>query len=152
MQGRLLQANFAGVEEGPAFRAVQEMRNHLDALDPGQGGDLAQRQKLFGFIPWRNKLQAYFHKFESASEQLQQCMQQLYAARDDVQRDVVEIDTTRSKLWEAMQRVAAAMRFAERLDEKLAAKVDELKASDPQRAKALELEVLFYARQNLQEC
>ena len=151
MQGRLLQANFVGVEDSPAFKAVQDMRTHLDALNPGREGDLAQPQKLFGLIPWGNKLQAYFRKFESAGGQLQQCMQQLYAARDDMQRDVVEIDATRGKLWESMQKVAAAMRFAEQLDQKLAAKVDALKSSDPQRAKALELEVLFYARQNLQD-
>lgn len=151
MQGRLLQANFVGVEDSPAFKAVQDMRGHLDSLNPGQAGDLAQPQKLFGLIPWGNKLQAYFRKFESAGGQLQQCMQQLYAARDDMQRDVVEIDATRAKLWEAMQKVAAAMHFAERLDQKLAAKVDLLKTSDPERAKALELEVQFYARQNLQD-
>lgn len=155
LQGRLLQANFVGVEDGPAFQAVQDMRRHLDALNPGRDGDLLQPQarKLFGLIPLGsgNRLQAYFRKFESASGQLQQCMQQLYAARDDMQRDVVEIEATRGKLWESMQKVAAAMRFAEKLDAQLAAKAEQLKVSDPARAKALELEVLFYARQNLQD-
>jgi uncharacterized protein YaaN involved in tellurite resistance len=78
-------------------------------------------------------------------------MQQLYGARDDMQRDVVEIDATRTKLWDGMQKLAGAIQFAEKLDTRLFAKVESLKTTDPLRAKALEQEVLFYARQNLQD-
>ena len=78
-------------------------------------------------------------------------MQQIYAVRDDMQRDVVDIEATRGKLWEAMQKLSAAIYFAETLDAKLAAKVQALQAIDPLKAKALEQEVLFYARQNLQD-
>jgi uncharacterized protein YaaN involved in tellurite resistance len=151
MQGRLLQRNFAGMEDSSAFKAIQEMRVHLDQLNPGAAGDLFQPQKLLGFIPYGNKLQAYFRKFQSASGQLQSSMQQLYTARDDMQRDVVDLEATRTKLWEAMQKLAGAIHFAGTLDAKLHAKVEALKATDAQRAKALEQEVLFYARQNLQD-
>ena len=68
-----------------------------------------------------------------------------------MQRDVVEIETTRTKLWDGMQRLAAAIQFAEKLDAKLQAKVESLRATELLRAKALEQEVLFYARQNLQD-
>lgn len=151
MQGRLLQRNFIGMEDTAAFQAIQEMRGHLDALNPGREGDLFQPQKLLGFIPYGNKLQAYFRKYQSASGQLQKSMQQLYAARDDMQRDVVEIEATRAKLWDAMQKLAAAIHFAETLDTRLAQKIEALQATDAQRAKALEQEVLFYVRQNLQD-
>ena len=151
MQGRLMQRNFAGVEDTSAFKAIQDMRGHLDELNPGKEGDLFQPQKILGFIPYGNKLQAYFRKFEGAGSQLQKSMQQIYAARDDMQRDVVDIEATRGKLWEAMQKLSAAIYFAETLDAKLADKVQALQASDPLKAKALEQEVLFYARQNLQD-
>ena len=151
MQGRLMQRNFAGVEDTSAFKAIQDMRGHLDELNPGKEGDLFQPQKILGFIPYGNKLQAYFRKFEGAGTQLQKSMQQIYAARDDMQRDVVDIEATRGKLWEAMQKLSAAIYFAETLDAKLAAKVQALQATDPLKAKALEQEVLFYARQNLQD-
>lgn len=151
MQGRLMQRNFAGVEDSSAFKAIQDMRGHLDELNPGKEGDLFQPQKLLGIIPYGNKLQAYFRKFQSAGTQLQKSMQQIYAARDDMQRDVVDIEATRGKLWEAMQKLSAAIYFAETLDAKLAAKVQALQATDPLKAKALEQEVLFYARQNLQD-
>ncbi|OYU45446.1 MAG: toxic anion resistance protein [Burkholderiales bacterium PBB4] len=151
MQGRLMQRNFAGVEDSSAFKAIQDMRGHLDELNPGKEGDLFQPQKILGFIPYGNKLQAYFRKFERAGNPWQKSMQQIYAARDDMQRDVVDIEATRGKLWEAMQKLSAAIYFAETLDAKLASKVQALQATDPLKAKALEQEVLFYARQNLQD-
>lgn len=149
MQGNLLQRNFVGMEDTSAFKAIQEMRGHLDELNPGKEGDLFEPQKLLGIIPYGNKLQSYFRKYQSASGQLQKSMQQLYAARDDMQRDVVDVEATRAKLWDAMQKLAGAIHFAETLDGRLHAKVEALKATDAPRAKALEQEVLFYVRQNL---
>ncbi|WP_156949912.1 toxic anion resistance protein [Simplicispira psychrophila] len=151
MQGRLMERNFVGTEDSSAFKAIQEMRRQLDDLNPGKQGDLFQPQKLLGFIPFGNRLQNYFRKFQGASEQLNNSIEQLYGARDDIQRDVVDIEATRGKLWEAMQKLAGAMRFAELLDTKLLAQVEALRATDALRAKALEQEVLFYARQNLQD-
>ena len=151
LQGRLMERNFAGMEGSPAYKALQDMRRQLDALNPARQGDLFQPQKLLGFIPFGNRLQGYFRKFEGAGAQLNQSMEQLYAARDDLQRDVVDIEATRGTLWEAMQKLAGAIRFAELLDARLFAKVEGLKATDALRAKALEQEVLFYARQNLQD-
>jgi uncharacterized protein YaaN involved in tellurite resistance len=151
MQGRFMQRNFAGVEDSSAYKAIQDMRGHLDDLNPGKEGDLLQPQKLLGLIPFGNKLQSYFRKYQSVGAQLQKSMRQIYSARDDMQRDVVDIEATRTKLWDAMQKLAAAIYFAETLDAKLAAKVEALQATDPPRAKALQQEVLFYARQNLQD-
>ncbi len=151
MQGRFMERNFVGVEDSSAFKAVREMRGHLDNLNPGKEGDLFQPQKILGFIPYGNRLQSYFRKYQSVGDQLQKSMQQLYSARDDMQRDVVELEVTRTKLWDAMQKLTGAIQFAESLDAKLFGKVEALKATDPIRAKALEQEVLFYARQNLQD-
>ncbi|MEO7160735.1 MAG: toxic anion resistance protein [Polaromonas sp.] len=151
MQGRFMQRNFVGMEDSAAFKAVQEMRGHLDALNPGNEGDLLQPQKLLGIIPYGNKLRNYFRKFQNAGEQMHKSMQKLYAARDDMQRDVVEIEATRAKMWDGLQKLAAAVQFAESLDRQLAAKAEGLKLTDPERAKALEQEVLFYVRQNLQD-
>jgi uncharacterized protein YaaN involved in tellurite resistance len=130
---------------------MQSMRGLLDDLNPGKQGDLLAPQKILGLIPFGNKLQAYFRKFESAGSQLQTVMTQIYAARDDMGRDAAEIEQVKGKLWEAMQKLKGAIYFAEQLDTQIAARVEALKTSDPLRAKALEQEVLFYARQNLQD-
>ena len=151
MTGRFMERNFVGIEDSAAYKAVQDLRGHLDKLNPGNEGDLFSQQKILGLIPFGNKLQGYFRKYESAGTQLQKSMNQIYAARDDMQRDEVEIESLRAKLWEAMQKLKAAIEFSTQLDARLAAKVDALKATDPERAKAIEQEVLFYARQNLQD-
>ena len=151
MQGRLMERNFVGTEDSTAFKALQDMRRQLDELNPGKQGDLLQQPKLLGLIPFGNRLQNYFRKFQGASAQLNASMEQLYAARDDIQRDVVDIEATRGKLWEAMQKLAGAIRFAQLLDAQLLAQVEGLRATEALRAKALEQEVLFYARQNLQD-
>lgn len=151
MQGRLLQRSFAGMEDTPAFAAIQQLRQQLDALNPGRDGDLLQPRRLLGFLPGGNRLQAWFRKYQGASAQLQKSMQQLYAARDDLQRDVVELEATRGRLWDAMQKLAGAIHFAQSVDERLRLKIDVLRATDGERARALEQEVLFYVRQNLQD-
>jgi uncharacterized protein YaaN involved in tellurite resistance len=110
-----------------------------------------QPRKLLGLIPFGNKLEAYFRKYQSAAEQLKTSMGQLYAARDDMHKDVIAIESTRAKLWEAMTKLAAAARFATQLDTQLDERVRALEPTDPQRAQALRQEVLFYARQNLQD-
>ena len=151
MQGRFLQRNFIGAEDSPAYKAIGEIRGLLDTLNPGKEGDLLAPNRILGVIPFGNKLKAYFRKFESAGGQLTKSIEQLYAARDDVQLDIADIEATRNKLWDSMQKLAAAAHFATTLDARLAERVAALKTSDPERAKALEQEVLFYARQNLQD-
>jgi uncharacterized protein YaaN involved in tellurite resistance len=149
MQGRFMQRNFAGIEDSAAYKAISDIRHHLDDLNPGRDGDLMQPRKLLGLIPFGNRLEAYFRKYQSAAEQLKTSMGQLYAARDDMQKDVIDIEATRGKLWDAMTKLAAAQRFASQLDQRLDEKVKQLEVTDPQRAQALRQEVLFYARQNL---
>ncbi len=151
MTGRFMERNFVGVESSAAFKAIGELRGHLDELNPGNEGDLFSKQKILGIIPFGNKLQSYFRKYESAASQLNKSMEQIYAARDDMQKDEVEIESLRGKLWEAMQNLKAAIEFSQQLDTKIADKVVSLKASQPERAKAMEQEVLFYARQNLSD-
>ncbi len=151
MTGRFMERNFVGMEDSSAYKAISDLRVQLDELNPGKDGDLLSEQKILGFIPFGNKLQSYFRKYQSAGTQLQKAMEQLHAAKDDMHRDAVEIESTRGKLWESMLRLKAAIRFCEQLDARLADQVAKLKTSDPERARALEQEVLFYARQNLSD-
>lgn len=149
MTGRFMERNFVDATDTPAYKAISALRAQLDELNPGKQGDLLSENRILGIIPWGNKLKAYFRQFQSASSQLNTALSQVYAARDDMQKDVIELESTKAKLWEAMQKLNAAIHFARQVDTRLAQEVERLKVSDPLRAKAVEQEVLFYARQNL---
>ena len=149
LNGRFMSRAAAGMGDTAAFTAIAALRRQLDDLDPGQEGDLAGPNRLFGLIPFGSRLKTYLRRFESAGAQLSSAVQQLHAASDDLARDGIEIDACRVKLWDAMQKLKAAIRFAGALDEKVSAKAAALKTTDPMRARALEQELLFYVRQNL---
>ena len=144
---RFLDKNFVGLEDSAAFKAINGLRDVFEELNPAREGDLLSPRKLLGFIPFGSKLAAYFRKFESAGDQIATLMGELRSAQDEVRRDVAALGEMEGKLWEAMGKVKEASLFAEKLDQRLAAEVTRLKASDPLKAEAVEQEVLFYARQ-----
>ena len=149
LQGRLMERNFVDASGSPAFKAISELRGHLDDLNPGNQGDLLSANRILGLIPWGNKLQAYFRRFQSSAAQIKTCMAQLYAARDDIQKDLADVDSQRARIWGGMEKMSEAILFAKLLDDKIGAKVEALRATDALRARAVEQEVQFYARQNL---
>ena len=144
---RFMDKNFVGMENSPAFNAINGLRSVFEDLNPARAGDLMRPNKIFGIIPFGNKLQAYFRKFDSAGNQIATLMGELRSAEDEVRRDVAAMGEMEAKLWEAMGKVKEAAIFADKLDQRLAAEVTRLKASDPLKAEAVEQEVLFYVRQ-----
>jgi uncharacterized protein YaaN involved in tellurite resistance len=151
LNGRFMSRSAARVGDTAAFNAIASLRKQLDDLDPGREGDLLSPNRLFGLIPFGSRLRTYLRRFESAGTQLSASVQQIYAATDDLARDSIEIEDVRTKLWDAMQKLKAAIRFAEELDARVSARIAAIKSTDPMRAHALEQEVLFYVRQNLSD-
>lgn len=149
LNGRFMEKRFVGAEDSAVFKAIHQLRVTFDDLNPAKEGDLFTPNKLFGLIPFGNKLQAYFRKFEAAGSQIKKLMANLYSAQDEIRKDAIEIENIEKNLWESMQTLRAAIYFAEQLDVRLAHEVDTLKVSDPMKARAIEQEVQFYARQAL---
>jgi uncharacterized protein YaaN involved in tellurite resistance len=151
MQGRFGARHGAGIDASAASKAIADIRGQLDGLNPAHEGDLLAPNKILGIIPFGSKLKAYLGKFERANAQLQKSMGALHAARDSLQREVIDIEATRTQLWAAMQQLAAAAHFATTLEAELAGRVSTLQATDPQRAQALQQDVLLPARQSLSD-
>ncbi|MEY4590346.1 MAG: hypothetical protein RL497_2422 [Pseudomonadota bacterium] len=149
LNGRFMEKSFVGAEDSPVFGAIHQLRKLFDDLNPASEGDLLTPNKLFGLIPFGDKLQAYFRKFEAAGGQIRKLMQNLYSAQDEIRKDAVEIETTEKNLWDSMQKLRAAIYFAEQLDSRLLGEVAKLNQTEPMKARAIEQEVLFYARQSL---
>lgn len=147
LTGRFMDKSFVGFSDSLAFKTINELRGVFADLNPARAGDLLSPHKLFGLIPYGNKLQAYFRKFDSAGGEIAKLMRELRTAQEEIKRDLAALADMESQLWEGMGRIREAAFFAERLDARLASEVATLKQANPLKADALEQEVLFYVRQ-----
>jgi uncharacterized protein YaaN involved in tellurite resistance len=147
LNSRFMEKDFVGEVNNPAFKAMNEMRALFQDLDPGKEGDLLSTHKILGVIPFGRRLEAYLRRFDSASGSLRKLIDNIYSVEDQLARDDQELFATMNKLLEAMVKLRSVDIFVEHLDQTLTAAVAKLRATDPARAKAIEQEVLFYARQ-----
>jgi hypothetical protein len=147
LTGKFMEQNFVGDANNPAFRVINEMRRLFEDLDPRLEGDLLTPNKLLGVIPLGNRLQSYLRRFDSAGGSLRKLIDSLYGVQDQLSRDDQELFATMNKLLAAMTKLKAVDIFIEHVDQKLSGAVSKLRPTDPIRAKAIEQEVLFYARQ-----
>ncbi len=125
-----------------------ELRRQVEQLDPARTTGL---RKLLGVIPFSGKLREYFHRYESAQSQIDAILRALYHGQDELRRDNAALEQEKMHLWETMERLTQYVYVAERLDAALTSKVASMKATDVDKAKALEEDVLFYARQKHQD-
>src|SRR5215467_6806307 len=147
LTGKFLERNFVGETDSPAFKVMNEMRTLFEDLDPGKEGDLLSAHKILGLIPFGNRLEAYLHRFDSASGSIRKLIDNMYGVEDELARNDQELFATMNKLLDSMVKLKAVDIFIDRLDDTLTQNVAKLRATDPVRAKAIEQEVLFYARQ-----
>ena len=129
---------------------LAELRRTVEDLDPGRKGKIRGR-KLFGIIPFGNKLQNYFDGYTSAQGHIQSILDRLASGKRELHEDNAAIDVERQKLWQAMGELEQMIHIAKTLDARLEDKANELDASDPAKAKAIRESALFYVRQRTQD-
>jgi uncharacterized protein YaaN involved in tellurite resistance len=101
---------------------------------------------LFG-----GKVTSYFRKYESSQSHINAILKALYSGQDELRKDNVALNLEKKNLWETMARLNQYIYIAERMDTKLAATIAELEITDPDRARILKEDVLFYVRQKHQD-
>ncbi|MFN8079615.1 MAG: toxic anion resistance protein [Kineosporiaceae bacterium] len=138
-----------GLSEGSKIgKTLIELRRTVEELDPaGAKGS----RKLFGILPMGDKIEDYFRKYQSAQSHLDAILNALYSGQDELRKDNAALNAEKKNLWDTMGRLNQYVYIAERLDARLAAGISELQASDPDQAKALQQDVLFYVRQKHQD-
>ena len=102
-------------------------------------------------LPFGDKITDYFRKYQSAQSQLNGILHSLRNGQDELTKDNVALNLEKTNLWASMGRLNQYVYVAERLDTKLSARIAELELSDPEAAKALSQDVLFYVRQKHQD-
>ncbi len=141
--------NTGGLASGSKVgKTLVELRRTVEDLDPaGAQGS----RKFLGIIPFGDKIADYFAKYQSAQSHLDAILHALRDGQDELRKDNAALNLEKTELWEAMARLNQYIYIAERLDAQLAAKIADLEATDPDHAKALRDDVLFYVRQKHQD-
>ncbi|MFX4272909.1 toxic anion resistance protein [Propionibacteriaceae bacterium Y1685] len=135
-------------EGGNVGKTLMQLRRTVQDLDPSQAKG---PKKLLGMIPFGDQIADYFRKYQSAQSHLNAILHSLRNGQDELTKDNVALNLEKQHLWENMGRLNQYVYIAEQLDAKLAAKIAELEVTDPEKAKALQQDVLFYVRQKHQD-
>jgi uncharacterized protein YaaN involved in tellurite resistance len=126
---------------------LTELRKTVEDLDPGKQGNLSTPRKILGIIPFGNKLNNYFQKYQSAQTHISKILGSLASGKDELLMDNAAIDVERANMWKTMGRLEQMIHISKTMDQKLEEKANELDATDPAKAKAIRETALFYTRQ-----
>lgn len=126
-----------------------DLRHQIEALDPSRQGDLFSVRKLLGIIPMGNKLVAYFDRYQSSQSHLNAIIETLKRGKDELMRDNAAIDQEKHNLWSLMERLEKYIHIGKKLDNELTAKAQAFDAADPEKARVVREEMLFYTRQKV---
>ncbi|WP_019831466.1 toxic anion resistance protein [Sphingomonas sp. PR090111-T3T-6A] len=127
------------------------LRRTIEDLDPSTRGNLLAPKKLFGVLPFGNKLRDYFDGYKSAQSHISTILARLAGGKDELLKDNAAIDVERQGLWASMGRLEQMIHVAKALDAGLEQKALDLDATDPAKAKAIRESALFYVRQRTQD-
>ena len=125
---------------------LTELRRTVEDLDPARG-NLSRPRRLFGFIPFGNRLRGYFLKYQSAQTHISKILAALQSGKDELLEDNAAIATERAAMWKTMGRLEQMIHISKALDARLEEKAGELDATEPAKAKAIRETALFYTRQ-----
>ena len=126
-----------------------DLRRQIEELDPSKQGDLFSARKLLGFIPMGNKLADYFDRYQSSQSHLNAIIEALKRGKDELMRDNAAIEQEKVNLWSLMEKLEKYIHIGKKLDTELDAKAVALDAQDPEKARVVREEMLFYTRQKV---
>src|SRR5438445_12693576 len=104
-------------------------------------------EHVFGLIPFGNRLRDYFARYQSAQGHLNAIIQALYHGQDELRQDNAAIEQEKVNVWDIKGKLEQYIYMAGKLDAALAAQIDQIGQTNPERAKALRQDALFYVRQ-----
>lgn len=157
VSNRLLDKPTRAMEQGVfdsksnVSKSLVELRRTVEDLDPGDK-KLFSSAGLLSKIPFLgNDIRDYFAKYQSSQTHLNAIIDALFSGQDELRKDNASIEQEKSELWATMQRLRQYVYLAQQLDTELESRIATIEAADPERAKVLKEDGLFYVRQKLQD-
>lgn len=138
-------------DSSPVANSLVELRTTVEDLDPSRQGDLLAPRRLFGIIPFGNRLRQYFMRFQSSQTQINRIIESLQRGQDELRKDNAAIEQEKVNLWQIMQALQQYIYMGKQLDASLEAYVDKIEHEEPEKARIIREELLFYVRQKVQD-
>jgi len=157
VSNRMLERPVRAMGEGGLFdsgapigKSLIDLRNTVERLDPGKQ-DLLSPRRLLGVIPLGSKLRDYFDGYRSSQTHLNAILDSLYRGQDELRKDNAAIEQEKVNLWTSMGRLQQYAIMAARLDAAMEERIARVEVTDPDKARVLREDVLFYVRQKHQD-
>jgi len=148
---RALKAGALG-SDSDVSKQMLDLRRMIEKLDPSRQGDLFKGpRKLLGIIPMGSKVTDYFRGYESSQGHLNAIIESLYRSRDQLMRDNASIEQEKANMWKLMGTLEQYAYLAKRIADAVSTQIAGIETTDPERARILKEDVLFYARQKQQD-
>ncbi|HYW88929.1 MAG TPA: toxic anion resistance protein [Chloroflexota bacterium] len=152
---RFLDRPTAALKNGPMAQGSQvssallALREQIEVLDPSR--HLVPRRGLFRRVPFGNQVHEYFRRYQSAQSHIEAIVNGLYRGQDELLRDNAALEQEKAHLWSVKTRLEQYTVMSGALDEALTAKISKMEYGDPDKARALKEDALFYVRQKRQD-
>jgi uncharacterized protein YaaN involved in tellurite resistance len=152
---RFLDRPTAALKQGPMAQGSQvsnalvALRQQIEELDPSR--HLQQRRGLFRRVPFGSQVNEYFRRYQSAQHHIEAIVAGLYRGQDELLRDNAALEQEKVYLWAMKTRLEQYAHMAGVLDEALTRKIATLEPKEPDKARALKEDALFYVRQKRQD-
>lgn len=134
-------------DNSPIAKSLTELRGVVEDLDPSKQGALSSPRKFLGIIPMGTGVQDYFRRYESSQTHINAIIESLYNGKDELIKDNAIIEQEKVTMWALMQSLRQYIYVGKKIDEQLEQKVAEIEATDPEKARIVKEEMLFYVRQ-----
>jgi len=140
-----------GLSQGAAVsRSLVDLRRTVEDLDPSRQ-NLLSPKRLLGIVPFGNRIRDYFARYRSAQGHLNAIIHALYRGQDELRKDNAAIQQEQVNVFALKGKLEQYAYMANQLDTALSAQLDRLAQTDPDRARQLREDVLFYVRQKHQD-
>ncbi|EDY81686.1 Toxic anion resistance protein (TelA) [Verrucomicrobiia bacterium DG1235] len=142
-----------GGEGGPVADALISLKQEIDELNPNDlDFSVSGVAKALSWIPGiGNKIEAYFLKYASAQELIDQIIKSLEAGRDTLERDNKTLAQDQVVMQKLTQQLSRLISMGQVIDEKLSYQLEREIAPEDPRHKFISEELVFPLRQRIQD-
>lgn len=129
---------------------LKSLREVVEKLDPIKQGLMGEKSWL-DRLPFRDRFGDYFKKYDSAQGHLNAILKSLATGQRDLSETNGSLEEEKANLWEIKNRLEECAYMVGSLEDHLKRKVEEIRETEPELARRIEEDALFYVRQKHQD-